>query len=614
MELNQMTKKESKPVNPSGAHLLPEGISLTCLKEWFDMARQEYARPRRRMQVLDAADSGRIWEGINAQFPSYQITPDTNHVNYVKDNILSSIYVVGKFAHLMPRSQADLDHIQKINSILESLWDTLGVRMYQMLAGERASLVNLGITQVGWRKSTVGGTRGNLYKGDAVLKNIDPMSFYRDPYADHIDNGRFTVQFERYHITALKSMDIYKQRLTEIAAATDDTYANTATMENYEYKNDRAKTDPVGNKYHELKIWHVKLNNNSSDGYSICEIHVLNDSFVLFVKQDIKPNMFPYALLYCNIPGKDMVGVSEPAKILANSIAYNLLNSIIATQAYKSQRPPRFVTQGSGINLRMFAKYGADADKLWVVNGDASKAVHYGQFPALPPDLYVLRNGLAIDMKDSSGIDNTYTGKDLGSVTTTGGTDNILSRATSRDNPKIALYEDYTRRLTVLLASNYIEFGDKRSYTTKDKMGNAITETEVDFPKIPSNIKFGTAINIDSELPKNKARIAAAANMLLEKQAQYRSKPAIITNEEWLLMQDIPFKDLIFERLKLERSANKTEQVAQTLFQFSDLIQRGMDPEQAMNQVISTLETQEQPQGTLGNVAEAGSIQARQQG
>ena len=102
------------------------------------------------------------------------------------------------------------------------------------------------------------------------------------------------------------------------------------------------------------------------------------------------------------------------------------------------------------------------------------------------------------------------------------------------------------------------------------------------------------------------------ANMLLEKQAQYQPNPEIITVEEWLLMQDIPFKDLIFKRMGIQRNTHFTEQVAQVLTQFSDLTEAGVNPDQAVSMVADTLQQQQIPD-MLGNVA-AGSPQAAQQG
>ena len=225
---------------------------------------------------------------------------------------------------------------------------------------------------------------------------------------------------------------------------------------------------------------------------------------------------FPIVPLYCNEPGNDLIGVSEPAKIFSNYIAYNMLNSIIATHAYKAQRPPRFLNTQSGINVRNFAQHGADADKTWLVNGDASQAVHYGKFPDLPASMETLPAKLDYDIKDKSGIDDMYAGKDFGSVTTTGGTDNVISRTTGRDLVKIHLYEKYTKKLTLLITRFLIKYGDKRTYAIKDITSNSIKDVSIDFKTIADDTMFDAEMSIQSDLPKNKQRLAQAANILLE--------------------------------------------------------------------------------------------------
>jgi hypothetical protein len=289
-----------------------------------------------------------------------------------------------------------------------------------------------------------------------------------------------------------------------------------------------------------------------------------------------------------------------------------MLNSIIATHAYKAQRPPRFLNVQSGINVRNFAQHGADADKTWLVNGDASMAVHYGKFPDLPVSMEMLPSKLDYDIKDKSGIDDMYAGKDFGSVTTTGGTDNVISRTTGRDLVKIQLYERYTKKLTLLITRFLIKYGDKRTYAIKDKTSNTITDVTINFKDITDDTKFDAELSIQSDLPKNKQRLAQAANILLEKQMQYNPDPEVITNEEWLLMQDIPFKPLIFDRLKIQRNARSTEDVTKILFEFAGLIEKGIDADQALNMVVQSLEAEKNPSGEM--VAAGGTPQQAQLG
>ena len=183
-----------------------------------------------------------------------------------------------------------------------------------------------------------------------------------------------------------------------------------------------------------------------------------------------------------------------------------------------------------------------------------------------------------------------------------------LSEITSqRDNQKILLWEEYCKRLTELVVNNIVTFGDKREYTVKDPITQQVKVVSFDFPKVDDDIRFRYSLDIQTYLPRNKTRLAMIANMLLEKQAQYKPDPEIITVEEWLLMQDIPFKDMIFKRMGIQRNTRITEQVAQTLEMFATLVENGMEPDTAVEAVANQLQA-EQQQTTLGNTATAQDI------
>lgn len=590
-----------------GSELLPECVCLQHIKDLINDTESRYVRVLERMRLLDGADRGKLWKVVGSKFPPYQLTPDSNWINYVKENLVASIYTTGRYANLMPKSPDDVKYVLEFNSALDTIWDAIRADYYQFKAGERAALLNLGVTQVGWQKNLIGGTKNHWYQGDPILKNIDPMKFRRDPYADTFDNSEYCYYYDEYSLPIIKSKDIYKERLVEIEKALG-TLNNAGELTETVYK---ATDTPKGNSsttnYHKLTYFFYVYRDEeakSKDKTRICEIHLLDDKYVLYCNKDLKPRMLPFALLYCNDPADDIVGTSEPAKIFQSNLTYNLINSIYATFAYKAQRPPRFVNANSGINLRQFATYGNDADKTFVVNTDASKAVHYAEFPQLPPDLMNFRLALGADIKDCSGIDAVYAGKQTNSVQTTGGVDALMATASQRDNQKILLYEDYAKRLTELIINNIIVYGDKREYTVTDPITGQVKTVSFDFPKVDDDIRFRYSLDIQTYLPRNKARLAATANMLLEKQAQYKPDPEIITVEEWLLMQDIPFKDLIFKRMGIQRNTRISEQVAKTLEMFADLVEGGMDPDVAVDQIANQLQA-DQAQTMLGNTAGA---------
>ena len=205
------TKKAMKDIY--GSNLLPEGVCLQYIKDVIKETDAKYTKVLNRMRILDGTDRGKLWDTIRAKFPKYQLTPDSNWINYTKENLVASIYTTGRYATLMPKSNADIQFVVEFNSALETIWDNIMAEYYQFKAGERAALLNIGITQVGWDKNLIGGTKNYWYQGDIKFKNIDPMKFRRDTYADVFDNSDYCYYYDDYSLTMIKSKEIYKKRM-----------------------------------------------------------------------------------------------------------------------------------------------------------------------------------------------------------------------------------------------------------------------------------------------------------------------------------------------------------------------------------------------------------------
>lgn len=563
---------------------LDDNAILGMLKEKYDLGIQYYSRDHRRMRMLDMTDNGELWRAIGAKFPPYQVLPDTNTVSYVKDNILASLYTTAKSAEVRPTSEDDEELCTKLNLILDNFWNVQNVGYKQFQAGERAALLNIGITQVGWDENVYEGLFGRGNKGRIVLKNTDPMRFMRDPFASSLDESGWCCTYDRFHKSIIKADSRYKAKFDEWCETAHGASTNEA-LPSYGKPNDLNDSKDHFNVFR----WWVRTPEGKID-----EIHTLDFSCILYRKKDIQPSCFPFAILFCNLPSKNgLVGISGPAKIFANNVANNLMMSLALTAEYKNQRPPKFVSAQSGLNIAAFAKYGDEASRTFVVQNDASQAVHYQQFPQMSPQLPNLLQTLQTDMQNISGVDARYTGRDTGSIITTGGTEEMLNRVTMIDTPKILNYEDYTKTLTKLILLYMLEYSPKRKYFIKKPNTTEYETVEVDFPNIDKDTLFEYNIEISSELPKNKQRVAAWADMIMEKQMQYRENGGdveLLTEEEWLMLQDVPFKELLLERMGFQRDTNALKETSQVLFQYANLLEQGMSPEQAMLQTAQTLD------------------------
>ena len=579
-----MTDKNKVPVEKiDGVELR---VPIGKLREQFDLCKSQYSKEHRRMQVLDLTDRGGLWEALGAKFPPYQILPDTNHVAYIKNNMVASIYTIAKCAELLPTSDKDKDIITNVNTALEQEWSLTNIAKMQKQAGANAALHNIGITQIGWDENMVSGG-DTIQKGQVRAKNISPLKFMRDPFAIDLKNSGYCMTYDKYHKSVFLANKNYREEFKKYLESRKNSGTILSTPEII-----GAKASSTADDYFTLVTFWEKVEDKDGN-IVIDEIHTINAEAVLYIRQAIKPNRFPFAILYCNDPGDSLVGISEPARSFANSVAYNIMDSISLTSAYKNQRPPKYVSSDSGLNINSFAQHANDADYTFVVNGDASKAVHYHQFPQVDPHIGEITTRLDMNIKQVSGVDERYTGRDTGSIITTGGIQDQLNRVTVIDTPKIENFEDYAKQLTELVLTNLIEFGGTRKYLIKNpEKINTYKTVEVKFPKLNSETVFNYQINVSSELPRNKARIAEMANQLMEKQMQYQQQGEsvdLITVEEWLMMQDLPMKEYMMERMGIQRMNNEVENVSQTLFEFAELTKNGMSSQDALLAVAKSL-------------------------
>jgi len=563
-----------------------EGKLLAKLQKFSDECDRYYQREERRMRLLDSTDKGHLWKAIKAKFPPYQLLPDTNYVSYVKNNLLASLYTVSKSPQIIPTCEKDAEICETLNVVIERIWDTNMIGFYQFEAGERAALLNLCFTQVYWDED----------KKKVGFKTVDPMRFRRDPFADDLQSGGYCYTFAPMHKAEIMRHPIYKKPFKE-------NFIDKKTATSKKHPPDYNGKPNIGDsdKHYIIYVFWVK----NKDG-GIDEVHTVDNDIVLLHKKDIQPNKFPFAPLYCNLPGSSLIGSSEPAKIFANNVVYNLMDSIAYTSEYKNQRPPKFVNTQSGLNLAAFTKHGDEANRTFVVNGDASKAVHYHEFPQVGNGLPGLQMTMASNISKVSGVDDRYTGRDTGSIITTGGTEEMLNRVTLIDTPKIMNYEKYTKDLADLVIRMLVEFAPKSKYIIRDDMqskpGRPVYKTiEIDFPEVEIDDILDYSIQISSELPKNKQRIQAWADRMMEKQMQYQQAGMsvdVITPEEWIRCQDVPYKEQMLHRMGIQAGLNAYLEAQNVIAEYAAMLENGQLPEEALTMAADGLQAMRQGEMT----------------
>ena len=237
-------------------------------------------------------------EGIGVLAAAPTLSDSARHQLYQlhQDQLVApSIRLVSP--QLQPTSEKDQELVEHLN--IASNRFNVRVGYYQFLAGERAALTNLGLTQVGWDDTLSGGSGDSFYRGNITLKNVDPLKFMRDPFAPSLETAGWCVYYDNYHKSVFLENPKYREAFKKFYEKKKGDTPNNIPMHSHEKPAASAKD------YFTLYIYWV-----NEDGI-IKEYHVINNEEMLWERGKILPNEYPFAELYATCR-------REPLSVLQN--------------------------------------------------------------------------------------------------------------------------------------------------------------------------------------------------------------------------------------------------------------------------------------------------------
>jgi len=580
------------------------GYSIYEIDRLMDIFKAQRYRKERVWRMLDAYDTGEFWDTIRHRLPKHQIIPDTNHVFYVKDNIVNSIYAAPYIADVLPLDPNDQEESRIINKFLEYEYNRHGLGEKQLKIGTRAALLNCGFLQLGWNSDTSFKVGDNINKGEIEVTPRDPMSVLLDPNYDNLQDGRalFIQTEDSYESIAAKYPDAREEVDKAIRRNKDDNVhivnpVNQQDLGKGYYNKD---VTPTSEGMMPVYIAFKKMPKDNG-GTRIDQVIFTLNNIILLAKKDIKPSYYPVIGLYATPPEKDGYGIGVVQRILKNAMTLNILDSISVTHLYASQRTPTILDTRTGLNPTRVANEINNPDRVFAISdGDVTRALQKLEYPALPANLEYIKSSLEQSIEKITGVDQKYIGRDTASVTTTGGMERLQSRVSMTDNTRINLIEKYAKELTRMMMDFYIQYGGVRHFATGPSYGEEqIKALEIDFTKYKNtkDNKHQFTYNIEASplLPKNRARLAEAANLIMQVQMQYQGQVELLTPEEWLFYQDFPQKDMILDRMKLDRLKDDYEEITSEIASFGAMTEEGMRPEAAVDQLAQERKVRREP-------------------
>lgn len=586
-----------------------QAATLMNLFKQFSSGRAPYER---MWKLIQAVYDGDFWKLFSKYAPAFAIKPDSNQVSYVVDNYVNSLYVGKYIPMVFPRYKENSGNALSINEFLEYTLEKLKFTKLQKDIGESAAKFNLGAIEIGWKSEIINGPEGKFI-GEIEAKQLNVMNLYLDPAVKDYLKGRAIFVAEVVPIIEILNEPKLAARMKEFLnhrKQHPEQPFNVAT--NMEVAGFLGASNPTS-KDESVRLITCYYKAVTETGYRIDKIWMIDNGFILAYTKGIKPNTFPIRVLYCRNVSKDPYGIPVTKLILNDAITINLIDCADATLMGNSTNRPKVISRNSGINEALFAQYGDDPKRLWVVEGDPNNVLRYIDLPQLPAERYMLRQNLLNSIAMVSGVDSVYTGRDTNSVQTTGGMDILNQRVGMSDNSRILNLQDFILEVSELIMEYYISNGDKAvPYPRRSQDGNVDDIISIDFESMRNkDVHFDFTVSVSASTPMSIHKLAEKADILMEKQMQYNPQPPVMTMEEWLKYQDFPQKYHIIRRIKEERMRDDVQDVQSDIINYAGMVDQGMSPQSAINQLAQERQLKRELPG-LGNTS--GSTQSRQRG
>jgi hypothetical protein len=561
-----------------------------------------------KWKEVDAFDRGEQWL-ISGQMPSWIPKPSTNYVSKVKryktGNLMLEDYM-GELKPLAPENEAQIWMLQRF---YEQLWDKLNMKYHILDVVRTSRLLGTGILYIGWDEGYIGGTRGHLYQGEILVKEIEPSTFFVDPTAFSLEEALYCGTFIRTtedHIMMDPTIeDKYKKDFKERRRMYTGASGQEDRGEIY-YNRDFGSYQDM--EVVDLMTVYEKIPNDDGMGYTI-RVTYLADGVLIKTIDEFKPNLFPFIVLYQHKQRMDFWGISDCQLILPNVKMINKVQSIIGTLATLYQNPQKVVFEGSGIDPRIVSKYGnAFGLVLMSKSPDLRNAISHVQPADIPMTLLNYIQFLKTDIEDFTGISQFATGASSGSIQTSAGINSMIQRSMVGEQDEFLMFESFLEKATYAILMNAIEYyTDDRVMRMRDTNPN----NDFEYEYIPfraeefTDLAWDFSVDIAQKLKHNEQSKQQIMQMLSEWQLQYSPGVPLVTAADIVKAFNPPNRDSILERIEQQEKQQDYEMAAQMAQAVMQAVQAGQ-PAEVIAQLIYQMLNSEGPA--------MGDVQRRQQG
>lgn len=562
-----------------------------------------YKREQARIfKILDAADHSDVWKVFNRKIPKHVQTPTTNPITIIKEATKASIMPTSFQGEFKPLSLEAREVAYVCNKYFNMKWEAAGVDQVNSDAADYAFLHGTSGVLFGWNNNIIDYTDVSNYfnpakKSQFQAKAWHPSNIFPDPSAETVEEMSYLYFAERKSKKFLKTISRFRDVINSIDNV-NDTYGtlNSNVIPDSSKKN---MSDTVT-----FLTCYKRVNRLSKDPTTgqvtiapKVDVIYMAGKTILDISPNIEPNIIPFVPLYDERIPNNFWGISKCYKVLSLVIALNQLDSIEATAYFKNQNPSEFINALAGLNVADYQNKRDNPDAAFTVNCDPKLVQSFAQRPDLPKTLDSFRAYILNEISNVSGVDAAYLGRSYGSIQTTGGVNQAVSRATMRDTNRVKLIDKFIRKEIEVMCQFYIALGHaEQFYASPNEVSHDQAGEILQFDPQALIAREDIEINVSNVAPRDSQSYEDAAMALMELQMKYlpaeKGYADFITPEELISWMNIPKsqKHVILDRMRAQQANLKLEEYTAVVSAFGQLVDGGMDPETALLNVAQQIE------------------------
>jgi hypothetical protein len=569
-------------------------LSADEQKQLISTYEQRYHKAERGMdvkhdkwQTLDMFDRGEQWVGQS--IPPWIPKPVTNFVRFIRTlkraNLASSI----PKSTFYPEYEEDKQTVEQLQKAYNFIWDRQKINRVIRKGIDRSLLQGTAIAYVYVDDLAINGRyfgkddkRNNLFQGDICVRIFPNTNFFPDPEAYRLEDCKYVETTEITSLRTVKGNKKFREYAGDNLKKLKYSMIGQSQSETGEiYDRDNKIMDgnqPIQGDEMVTVHTHWERYVNDKGAWQLdVTYYIRGTDFLLYRLEDVKPNEYPFAVLYDEEEEQDFWGTSTAMDILENQKIINKLQQTASILGVLHQNPQKVVLRESGINPQELAQTGTLPGKTWASN--IPNPIEIVEPMPIPKELFELDDRMKENIRDMVGVNEAYTGQSVGSLTTSTGVDSLIERATIRDKDKMIQIDDFVERISHLIVLHILyKWQDKRPITNIQPNGEPDFATYSPVDKLTAdNLMFRVRSDVYAKAPVTQATKRQQADKLMQMQGQFQFNPPIITPEEWINFQDFDDKEAILKRMEADRTKMESQDVnnmAQMMMHVADEMQK----------------------------------------